>query len=96
VSVTSTSPSGASAPEPTASPTPGAGLATAELDVVGMHCGACVALIEESLTEQAGVATAAVDLESARAVVHYDPALVGPDDLRAAVAEAGYSATAVG
>ena len=42
-----------------------------------MHCGSCVALIEETLTEQAGVARASVDLESARAVVEYDPAVVG-------------------
>jgi copper chaperone CopZ len=60
-----------------------------------MHCGACVALIEESLTERSGVSTASVDLESARAVVHYDAAQLGPDDLRAIIAEAGYSATTV-
>jgi copper chaperone CopZ len=95
VAVTSTSPSGPPDPDPTSLGTPAAGLTTAELDVVGMHCGACVALIEESLTEQSGVAAASVDLESARAVVRYDPAQLGPDDLLAAIVEAGYSATPV-
>jgi copper chaperone CopZ len=69
--------------------------ATVELAVVGMHCGACVALIEESLTEQMGVIGASVDLESTRAVVDYDPSLVDLDALLATVAEAGYAATPV-
>ncbi len=70
--------------------------ATVELAVEGMHCGACVALIEEGLAEQAGVMAASVDLDSARAVVDYDPSLVGLDELRSTIAEAGYSATPVG
>ncbi len=69
--------------------------ATVELAVAGMHCGACVALIEECLADQAGVLGASVDLESARAIVDYDPSLVDLDALVAAVAEAGYSATPV-
>ncbi len=97
--MTSTAPS--SVPEPTdpavggpqASPV---ALSTLEFDVEGMHCGACVALIEESLSEQSGVASASVDLGSARAVVSYDPTQIGPDDLGATIAEAGYSATPVG
>jgi copper chaperone CopZ len=64
--------------------------------VDGMHCGACVALIEESLAEQDGVLTASVDLDSARAVVSYDPAQLGVDDLLSTIAEAGYSAMVVG
>jgi copper chaperone CopZ len=70
--------------------------ATVELAVAGMHCGACVAVIEESLGEQAGVIGASVDLESTRAIVDYDPSLVGLDALLATIAEAGYSATPVG
>jgi Cu+-exporting ATPase len=83
-------------PDPAGSPVSGEGAATAELTVEGMHCGACVALIEESLTERPGVSSASVDLDAARAVVHYDPTVVGGDDLLAAIAEAGYSATMVG
>jgi copper chaperone CopZ len=69
---------------------------TVQLSVEGMHCGSCVVLIEESLVETAGVMAASVDLASARAVVDYDPALVGVDDLRSTIADAGYSATPVG
>jgi copper chaperone CopZ len=69
---------------------------TTQLAVGGMHCPACATLIEESLAELAGVITASVDLDSARAVVAYDPSLVGVEGLRSVVAEAGYSAMQVG
>jgi copper chaperone CopZ len=39
---------------------------------------------------------ARVELDAARAVVEYDPALADVDDLRDAVTEAGYTATLVG
>jgi len=81
---------------PSASPGTAPSGASAQLRVEGMHCGSCVALIEETLTEQTGVRAASVDLESALAVVEYDPALVSPDRLRATIVEAGYSATMVG
>jgi Cu2+-exporting ATPase/Cu+-exporting ATPase len=61
-----------------------------------MHCGSCVALVEESLVELSGVASATVDLEAARAVVEYDPSQVGPEQLCAVVVEVGYTATMVG
>ncbi len=68
----------------------------AQFAVDGMHCGSCVALIEETLGEQAGVTSASVDLDSARAVVEYDPAQLGVDQIRATIAEVGYSITPVG
>jgi len=64
--------------------------------VEGMHCGSCVALIEETLGEQDGVTSATVDLDSARAVVGFDPARIDVGALTAAVAEVGYVATPVG
>ena len=76
--------------------TDGAATASVELLVKGMHCGSCVALIEETLAEQVGVTSATVDLDSARAVVGFDPSQVDVDVLTAAVAEAGYAATPVG
>jgi Cu+-exporting ATPase len=78
-------------PLPDATPTPG----SVDLVVTGMHCGSCVALIEESLSEREGVTSASVDLESGRAVVRFDPGVVSVDDLSAIVAEVGYSATPV-
>jgi copper chaperone CopZ len=77
-------------------PTSEAGVATAHLSIEGMHCGSCVALIEETLLEQNGVASATVDLESARAVVDYRPANLGVDALTAAIADVGYTATLAG
>lgn len=67
---------------------------TAEMDVTGMHCQSCVALIEETLSETEGVARASVDLEGASAVVEYDPAAVSLDDLLGLVTELGYEAAA--
>jgi copper chaperone CopZ len=69
--------------------------ATAEFEVTGMHCGSCVALITETLLERHGVTSATVDLDAARAVVGYDPAQVGTDDLRTLITDSGYPATAV-
>jgi Cu+-exporting ATPase len=72
------------------------GVATVEFAVTGMHCGSCVALIEETLLDQAGVASASVDLDAARAVVGFDPGRVGADQLGALITDTGYPATAVG
>lgn len=75
--------------------TPGAQIVVAQLTVEGMHCGSCVALIEETLNEREGVTAALVDLDSARAVIEYDPSMLDVEGIRAAIAEAGYSATPV-
>jgi copper chaperone CopZ len=90
--VTSPSPS----PRPSETAVDADGASTIELTVTGMHCGSCSALIEESLGEHAAVSAASVDLESARAVVTYDPSRLDADGLCAVVAEAGYSATPAG
>ena len=66
-----------------------------QLSVVGMHCGSCVALIEETLNERDGVKAASVDLDSARAVIEYDSSTLDVEEIRAAIAEAGYSASPV-
>lgn len=80
----------------TSSGTPSADqIAVAQFTVEGMHCGSCVSLIEEALTERDGVKAALVDLDSARAVVEYDPSALDGDDIRVAIDEAGYSATPV-
>ena len=60
-----------------------------------MHCGSCVALIEETLSEREGVTAASVDLDSARAVIEYDQSTLGVEEICAAIVEAGYSATPV-
>ena len=73
----------------------GARIAVAQLTVEGMHCGSCVALIEETLNEREGVTAALVDLDSAHAVIEYDPSTLDVEEIRAAIAEVGYSAAPV-
>ncbi len=63
----------------------GAGLATAELELGGMHCSACATRIQRSLTKVPAVASASVNLATHRAFVSYDPGRAGDDDLVAAV-----------
>jgi len=94
--VTDPSPSPASTPRDPGAPGPSAAVARVELSVGGMHCGSCSALVTETLSDRPGVRSASVDLDAARAVVEYDPALADVDDLRDAVTEAGYTATLVG
>ena len=67
--------------------------ASIEFHVEGMHCGSCVANVQESLEAQPGVGSATVDLDAARAVVTFDPSTIDVDALAAVVAEAGYVAT---
>jgi len=70
-------------------------VATVELEVAGMHCPSCVALIEDTLGRDPGVETVTVDLETGRASVVYDARAISVDDMCAVVAGAGYGARAV-
>jgi len=63
-----------------------------ELSVTGMHCGSCVALIEETLSRRPGVETASVDLDSASASVTFDPATITLGEICSIVAGLGYAA----
>ena len=65
-----------------------------ELAVTGMTCGSCAARVEKRLNGLDGVA-ASVNYATERATVDYDPAVVGPDQLIAAVEETGYGAAAL-
>ena len=78
----------ATAPAGTADAT---GLRAIDLTVEGMTCASCVARVEKKLSKLDGV-SASVNLatESARVTA---PAAISDDDLLAAVARAGYTAT---
>lgn len=60
--------------------------------VRGMTCAACQSFVQKTLEEQPGVRKAGVNLMLHNATVSFDPALVSPDTLVAAVNETGYEA----
>jgi len=62
-----------------------------ELPVIGMTCASCAARIERRLNKLEGV-SAAVNYATERASVDYDPDMVAPGDMVAAVEAAGYRA----
>ena len=61
---------------------------TSTYTVAGMTCSHCVASVSEEIAEIAGVDAVDVDLASGRLTVTGDG--VRTDDVRSAVAEAGY------
>jgi Cu+-exporting ATPase len=69
----------------------GACAARVELAIGGMSCSSCAARIEKRLSRLDGV-TATVNFATEVADISYDPAVVGPEDLVAAVEATGYSA----
>ena len=70
-------------------------LATAELELGGMHCSACATRIQRALGRLPAVASASVNLATTRAYVAYDPARLDPEELCDAVSDTGYTATPV-
>ncbi|CAE7364110.1 actP1 [Symbiodinium sp. KB8] len=62
----------------------------AEFRVSGMSCASCVVNIESVLGELPGVDRVDVSFGTERATVEYDPDQITPDELQAAVADAGY------
>ena len=62
------------------------------LHIEGMSCQHCVHTVQRALLETDGVTSASVDLEEQEAVVQFDANLVRPEQLVAAVEEAGYQA----
>jgi len=60
------------------------------LPIGGMTCASCVAHVEEALRELDGVVSVSVNLATERALVEYVPGIVGMEDFRRAVADAGY------
>jgi Cu+-exporting ATPase len=65
---------------------------TVMLDIGGMSCASCAAMVEDALASVPGVQKAAVNLATEQATVVFAPALVSVAMLSTAVAEAGYSA----
>jgi heavy metal translocating P-type ATPase len=70
-------------------------LASVELVLGGMACGACAARVEKALCSHDGVVDAGVNFATARARVAFDPGVTGTDMLVALVSSLGYEANAV-
>lgn len=62
------------------------------LNIEGMHCTSCSALIEKSLRHVAGVEEANVNFASEKARIKFDPKKANISELEKAVADAGYTA----
>jgi Cu+-exporting ATPase len=81
----------ASATTPTNGSHPAKGVSReVSLPITGMTCASCVRRVEKALAKVEGVGGASVNLATEKARVAYDPALVRPDQLKAAVEKAGY------
>ena len=63
------------------------------LAIEGMHCASCVGRVEKALQGVPGVISASVNLAASEAQVAFVEGAVTGSDLRAAVEQAGYSAT---
>ena len=74
----------------------GVGTRKVTLGIDGMTCAACVSHVEHALTGVEGVESASVNLATELATVEYVQGVTGIADLRHAVEDSGYSATAIG
>src|SRR4051794_32943648 len=62
----------------------------AALSVEGMDCASCVSHVEKAARSIPGVQACQVNLARGRAVVQFDPAKTNPEQVAAAVTDAGY------
>ncbi len=71
-------------------------MATAKLNVTGMHCGHCQEKVAQALRGVAGVYSAIVDWPTGEAEVDFNDDALTTDRLLAAVQQAGYEAKLAG
>ena len=64
---------------------------TITMQVKGMHCGSCEALVKEALQEIGGVEDVEVSASSGTARVLYDEGAVSSEDLKTAIEKEGYT-----
>lgn len=63
------------------------------LTITGMHCKACVQLIESELSETVGIEKISVDLANASAFVEHNSQTISQQTLIDKITELGYQAT---
>lgn len=64
--------------------------------IKGMHCTGCVMAVEGAIEDLAGVKSASANYARQTADVEYDDKVVTPEQIVAAVADAGYEAQSSG
>lgn len=64
------------------------------LKVTGMTCGGCTSKVTNALKAVSGVSDVNVSLSAGEATVQYDERLTSPEQLKAAVKDAGYGVDA--
>jgi copper chaperone CopZ len=69
-------------------------LETVAFHISGMVCGGCASSVTQALQALPGVVQVEVSLGEAKAEIHFDPALVQIEQLKSAVARAGYQVAA--
>lgn len=69
-------------------------MTVATFNVPEMSCGHCKAAVEGELNKLSGVEHSNADFEKGLVEVRYDEGRVTPDELKSAIEEAGYTATA--
>ena len=67
---------------------------TLNLTISGMSCGHCVGQVKNALSKLEGVTVETVRVGSA--ALQYDPAVQSPENIAAAVTNAGYAAEPAG
>ena len=72
--------------------TPAPGAVSIRIPVTGMTCAACQSRVQRTLQHEPGVSDATVNLMMANATVIYDPIVVSPERLVAAIRDTGYGA----
>lgn len=70
-----------------------AGHARIRARIAGLHCSLCTGTIEKALGRQDGVDTVAVSLTHEQALVDYDPAVIGPEQILGTLRDIGYDPT---
>uniref|UniRef100_A0A452UZB1 Copper-transporting ATPase 2 n=1 Tax=Ursus maritimus TaxID=29073 RepID=A0A452UZB1_URSMA len=68
---------------------------TVVLAIAGMTCASCVQSIEGLISQREGVQQMSVSLAEGTGVVLYDPAIINPEELRAAVEEMGFETSVI-
>ena len=61
------------------------------IPVTGMHCGGCERSVRQALERLPGVERAVAEHIGDEVEVVYDPALVGPAEIRTAIVAAGFT-----